>query len=292
MTTLPTLYSLTIYVNLALLAIVIATFVFASSIHGGALKISAEEEENYLARRRQRIEEGKESISKEVKSLANDRFIQELKAKIVKLDNDLKRIDRSILEARNKGKALTVMNMVTTPSSFLLISIVASGIAIITSGILPIIMWSLSLILIVIGLYFIYRNLITVEGFSSVIDLSTAIEQALERHEMKLKHVTDISKGIQEDVETTLITLPPQARRIVDMYFGISSNRRSIRQIADEFGLTENSAYGRLVGALRMSRHPSRSRNLKKYLDDVPIIGDKTGEQLFIEGIFEGISDE
>lgn len=281
------LYECTIFASLTLIAIVIAIFVFASSIHGGASKISAEEEENLLARRRERIEEAKkELLGEQVKSIDSEYFVEELKAKIVELDNDLKKIDRSILEARNKGKALTVRRMVTIPSSFLLISIIASGLAIITSGILPVIMWVLSLTLIATSLYFIFKNLVIVEGFSSVMDLSTVIEQVLERHEIKLKPVVDIGKGIKEEVATVLRTLTPKESRIIEMYFGIGFDRMSLEEIAEEFGHSEETISINLARALRKCRHPSRSRRLREYLDSIPVTGEKTGEQLFLEGIF------
>jgi len=282
-----TLYSLTIYIDLALLAIVIAIFVFASSIHGGASKISAEEEETHLARRRERIEEAKEELlGEQFKSVDSAHFVEELRAKIAKLENDLKNIDRSILEVRKKGKALTVRSMVTIPSLFLVISVITSGIAIITSGILPTILWALSLILAAISLYFIYRNLVIVESFSSLMDLSTALEQALERHETKLKPVTDIEKNLKKDVATILSSLPPQEARIIQMSYGIDHDQMSLEDIAKEFGVTRETIRMRLARALRMSRHPSRSRRFKDYLDSIPVTGKLTGEQLFLKAVF------
>jgi len=281
-----TLYECTIFASLTLIAIVIAIFVFASSIHGGASKISAEEEENLLARRRERMEEAREPLSERIKDLSSGRSIQELKAEIVKLDNDLRNIDRSILKARNKAKALTVRNMVALPSSFLLISIVGSGIAVVTSGNFPLIMWSLSLLLIVVSLCFIFKNLVIIEGFSSVMDLSTVIEQALKGHEVKLEPVAVIGKGLQEEVATVLLSLPPKESRIIAMYFGIGFAPMSVEEIAKEFGVTRETIRRRLARALRMSRHPSRSRRLKEYLDSIPVTGERTGEQRFIEGIF------
>lgn len=283
------LYELTIFANLALLAIIIAVFVFASSIHGGASKISAEEEESLLARRRERIEEVKESISKEMNGVDGDRFIEQLKAKTTELDNDLKKIDRSILEARNKGKTLTLRNMVAIPSSFLLVSIIASGVATVASGTLPTVMWILSLALIVTSLGFIYRNLRVVERFTSVTDLSTVIQQALEIREMKFKPVTDIGKDMRQEVASVLRTLTPKESRIIEMYFGIGFERMSDEEIAEEFGVKESTIVVTMARALRKCRHPSRSRRLRDYLDSIPVTGEKTGEQLFLEGIFIGI---
>jgi len=282
-----TLYEYTILADLALLAIVIAIFVFASSILGGASRISAEEQENLLARRRERIEEAKkELIGEQIKGLESEHFVRELKVKIAELNRDLKNIDRSILEARNNAKALTVRNTVAIPSLFLLISIIASGIAIVTLGILPTIMWTLSLVLIAISLYFIFRNLVIVESFSSVMDLSTALEQAIERHEMKLKLVVDIEKNLQEEVAAVLNILPPKEARIIQMFCGIGFDQMSLEEIAKEFGVTRETIRRRLARALRISRHPSRSRRFKDYLDSIPVTGELTGEQQFIAMVF------
>lgn len=282
-----TLYEYTILADLALLAIVIAIFVFASSILGGASRISAEEQENLLARRRERIEEAKkELIGEQIKGLESEHFVRELKVKIAELNRDLKNIDRSILEVRNNAKALTVRNTVAIPSLFLLISIIASGIAIVTLGILPTIMWTLSLVLIAISLYFIFRNLVIVESFSSVMDLSTALEQAIERHEMKLKLVVDIEKNLQEEVAAVLNILPPKEARIIQMFCGIGFDQMSLEEIAKEFGVTRETIRRRLARALRISRHPSRSRRFKDYLDSIPVTGELTGEQQFIAMVF------
>ena len=285
-----TLYSLTIYADLALLAIVIAIFVFASSILGGASRISAEERENYLTRRKERIEKAKnEFLSEQIKGLDNEQFLTELKAKIIELDMDLKNIDRLISEARKKAKALTVRNIVAIPSIFLLISIISSGIAIVTSGILPIIIWALSLVLIAISLYLVFKNLIIIESFSSIMDLSTVIKQVFEPRNMKLEPIADAGKEIQQEVMAVLRTLPPRDSRIIEMYFGIGFNRMSPKEIAMEFGISQQTLRRVVAVSIRKCRHPSRSRRLRDYFDSIPVTGEKSGEQLFIESIFGGI---
>jgi uncharacterized protein YoxC len=120
------LYQCTIFIGLTFIAIVIAIFVFASSIHGGASRLTAEEEANLLARRKERIQEvireTKDLLSKQQKGHNNERVLQEWEAKIAGLTNDLKNIDRAIREAKNKAKALTVGQIVIIPSSLLLTS--------------------------------------------------------------------------------------------------------------------------------------------------------------------------
>ena len=283
------LYQCTIFAGLTLLAIVIAIFVFASSILGGASRISAEDRENFLARRRERIEKAKREFhSEQIKRLDNEHFVTELKAKIAELDRDLKNIDRLISKARRKAKALTVRNIVAIPSLFLLISIIASGIAIMTSGILPIIMWALSLALIATSLCLIFKNLNIIESFSSTMDLSTMIKQALEQSGTKMRPIADIGKEIQQEVAAVLRTLPPRDSRIIEMHFGIGFDRMSLEEIASKCG-TSAQAIRRIVAvSIRKCRHPSRSRRLKDYLDSIPVTGERSGEQLFIYSIFGG----
>jgi len=281
------LYQCTIFASLTLIAIIVAIFVFASSIHGGASKISAEEEENLLARRKERIEKAKqELLGGQITNADSAHFVGEIRTKIGELDNDLKNIDRSIFQARKRGKALTVRNMVVIPSLFLFISIIASGTAILTSEILAIIIWTLSLALILISLYFIFRNLVIIESFSSVMDLSTMIDRVLEAREMKSKPIADVGKDIQQEVAVVLRTLLPKESRTIEMYYGIGFNPMSLEEIAREFGVSKQTVRVRLARALRMSRHPSRSRSLRDYVDSIPVTGEKTGEQRFIKGIF------
>lgn len=187
-----TLYQCTIFVSLALLAIVIAIFVFALSFYRGALEFSARQEEDALNRRKELIESRKTELAKKMPGIEGSTFSKQLRAELDKFDAELKNIDQSILKSRNKAKALTARNMVIIPSSFLLVSIITSGIAIATSGALPAIMWGLSLALLVTGSYFICRNLCTVEFFSGVIDLGTLMEQALEKHAQKMRPIVDL----------------------------------------------------------------------------------------------------
>lgn len=187
-----TVYQCTIFVSLALLAIIIAIFVFATSMYKGALRLSAEEEERGLEKRKEFLHGRKNELVEKLKNADAEHLSKELKEELDKLDSELKKIDQSILKSKNKPKALTVRNLVGIPASFLLASMVMSGIAIATSGILPNVTWGLSLALVVAGLYFIYRNLSRVEFFSSIIDWSTLMEQALDRHTMKTKPVVDL----------------------------------------------------------------------------------------------------
>lgn len=187
-----TLYQSTIFFSLALLAIVIAIFIFATSMYRGALGLSAKEEERGLEGRKEFLGGMKNKLTKKLKIAGVEHLSKELRGELDNLDTELNKIDQSILKSRNRPKMLTVRSLVGIPASFLLMSIIMSGIAIATSGILPNIMWGLSLALVVAGLYFIYRNLTHVELFSGIIDLSTLMEQALDKHAMKTKPIVGL----------------------------------------------------------------------------------------------------
>lgn len=187
-----TLYGYTILVGLGLLATVIAIFVFASSFYRGALELSTREEEDSLNRRKKLIKEKRKELIEKARGIDEERLTKELRAELDRFDAELKDIDQSILKSRNKANVLTARNLVAIPGTFLVVSIITSGIAIATSGTLPTVMWILSLASLVTGSYFIYRNLLAVQFFSKSIDLSTLMEQALDKHRMKTTPIVDI----------------------------------------------------------------------------------------------------
>ena len=167
-----TLYGYTIIANIALLAIVIALFIFTASIYRAALELCIKEEEKAYNRRKNLLNKRRQELTGKLKKIDAAAFVEELKAELDMLNAELDTTDQSILKYRNKAKAFTARNIVVTPSLFLLMSIITSGIAIATYGILPTIMWILSLASMATASYFIYRNLSNVEFFSKHIDLS------------------------------------------------------------------------------------------------------------------------
>lgn len=288
------LYELTVFSSLALMAIVVAIFILATSLQGNAVRTSAEEEETYLARRREKLKELSEQLVDVVTGETSD--TAEVSGKTVgEWSKELSKIDRGISKARRKGKVLTVKNIVMVPSCSLLLSVIGSGTAIVTTGIIPHITWGLSLLLIGFSLYWIYRNLRFIEDFSTSVDSSTMIQQSLERVVRQVSEQTPsmVKKAeespaddIREIVEAILASLPPREARIVQLYYGIACNRLSMKDIATEFRMSENKVKEILVRAIRMSRHPSRSRKAKKFLDEIPISGDRDSRQQFIGDIF------
>jgi hypothetical protein len=202
--------SFPIFLSLTLLAIVIAVFVFASSFYKISLEASAKEQEDFLPKRRELIDRKRKELVQKIGEAKDDALSKELRAELDKMDNELKNIEQSVVKAKNKAKALTVTNLVIIPGAFLVASIITSGVATATSGSLTISMFSISIILIAIGSYFILKNLFMIEDFSKTTDLSTLMEQALDRHVMKRQPIVDmdvwdfqlaIVRGKTEEIE-------------------------------------------------------------------------------------------
>lgn len=180
-----TLYSYTIIADLTLLAVVIAIFIFAVSIYKGASELSIKEKESASNRSKEIITIRKTEVNKKLKTLTNGASLNEVRAELDKLDNEIHNIDKSVLKIINKANCLTARNLVFVPGSLLIASIIGSGIAIATSGTFQTMMWVLSLLLLASSLYFICRCICAIEFFSNSIDLSTLMEQALDRQANK-----------------------------------------------------------------------------------------------------------
>jgi biopolymer transport protein ExbB/TolQ len=187
-----TLYECTIFVSLTLLAILIAIFVFAVSIYRAASELSDKTEKESLNERKELISRKREELVEKIRGISDESLARELRAESDKLQSELAAIDMSILKASNRAQALSVRNMVVFPALIFLASIITSGIAIPSAGLVSIAMGIVSWALIIVGLYFLYLNLRTVEFFSNYIDLSTLMERALERHAESRRPIIDL----------------------------------------------------------------------------------------------------
>lgn len=244
------IYQCTIFVAIALLAIVIAIFVFASSFYRGALELSIKEEERSFNRRKELIGKERTELGKKLKSADEGVLAKELRAELDKFDAELTAIDQSITTSRNKPKALAVRNMVTIPGSLLLASIVTSGIAITTSGTLSTIIWSISLLLLAVSVYSIYKNLSAVEFFSGIIDLSTLMEQALEKHAQKMLPIVEIEiwdflleikRGQTEEIKYDISLKQGLIGRNTEVEFMGTEELEFPKEKTSPFGLSESS---------------------------------------------------
>jgi RNA polymerase primary sigma factor len=73
---------------------------------------------------------------------------------------------------------------------------------------------------------------------------------------------------LKEQIEDVLGTLSAREKRVVELRFGLEDGRsRTLEEVGWEFGVTRERIRQIEAKALRRLRHPSRSRNLREYLE-------------------------
>ena len=196
------IYQIIVITSLTFLAIIIALFVFASSIYKGAIKIAVDEEQEALKNRKEYLEKRRKEIIEELERAGKDEFAHKLRESLTDLDVRTKQINQSILKSRDRVKRLNLKSMVAVPGLFFVLSITGAGIAAVLSGGWQVGTWSVSIVALITGVVLLYQNLKAVEKFSSVIDVGVLMEQALDSHARKMspKVVLEFyDKGIEKE---------------------------------------------------------------------------------------------
>lgn len=171
--------------NLTLVAIVIALFVFASSIYKGALKMAMNEVREALENRREFMKERRKGIVEELNKAGEDELVAKLKESLKELDVKTDEINQSISKSIDRVNRLSLKSMVAIPGYFIVLSVVGAGTAVFLSGSWQVVVWIASVAFLIVGIVTVYRNLQAMEEISSIIDLSTLMEQALDTHAKK-----------------------------------------------------------------------------------------------------------
>ena len=79
-----------------------------------------------------------------------------------------------------------------------------------------------------------------------------------------------INVNLKERTEDVLRTLSPREERIIKMRFGLEDgSEHTLEEVGLEFAVTRERIRQIEAKALRKLRHPSRSRKLRLFLDDV-----------------------
>jgi RNA polymerase primary sigma factor len=77
-----------------------------------------------------------------------------------------------------------------------------------------------------------------------------------------------ISINLQEQTESLLKTLTPREEKIIKMRFGLEDgSEHTLEEVGHSFAVTRERIRQIEAKALRKLRHPSRSRNLRTFLD-------------------------
>jgi len=301
-----TLYQFTIFANLALMAMIVAIYVLASSFHGSASRLAAEEEEDYLSKRKEKLDRIVNELTAKLDEKTSSPInLGDIRSRLEFGRKELSEIDKSINRARRKGTALSVNKMVVVPFILLLVSVATSAIAILTAGDTPSIVWSLPgvdtpILMWGIALLFTFTSLIWIYNKLRIIDTyakernpwlpPSRLAPPVMRAEnfVVSDNVTESEPyDLHSDIEDVLASLSDRESRLIRMIFGIGEQQvEKVNEIARRLEISPSTVRRSTAIAIRKSRHPSRSRRLKKYLDDIPIEGTLSGEQRFLRGIF------
>ena len=78
-----------------------------------------------------------------------------------------------------------------------------------------------------------------------------------------------INNSLQEQTESMLKTLTPREERVIKMRFGLEDgSEHTLEEVGQSFAVTRERIRQIEAKALRKLRHPSRSRNLRAFLED------------------------
>ncbi len=79
-----------------------------------------------------------------------------------------------------------------------------------------------------------------------------------------------INLNLKEQIASTLKTLTPREEKVIKMRFGVGDvGEHTLEEIGQPFAVTRERIRQIEVKALRKLRHPSRSRHLKAFFDDI-----------------------
>jgi len=77
---------------------------------------------------------------------------------------------------------------------------------------------------------------------------------------------TLVNESLQKEIDRALDTLTPREKEIVQMFFGIGEQEKTLEEIGDRFNLTRERVRQMKEQAIRRLRASSRSKLLKSYL--------------------------
>jgi Flp pilus assembly protein TadB len=191
-----TIYQLTFFLGLGLLAIVITIFVFAVSLLGRAMEAAARSEKDKLAERRKSNTEQMAAIRKEIEEAeAKGQIPKGLTRKLDKLEKKDKKFEKEQSKIRKAPELLTAKGGVYYTCVFLVITLVTSGVALYLSTLkdmnflIPLLIWIAGLITAGYGIYRICQSLRVIQSV------------AVTSEEAWLKRTIDAFKIAEKELE-------------------------------------------------------------------------------------------
>lgn len=187
------LYELTIFLSIALIAIVATVFVIAASLLGRAIEEAAREQEEVARKKESEFDETIAELQTKSNEAETDKAIDDLKKQIDEYEERKRKAEKESEGISKRYGLLTVSGAVLYPGMFFLFSIVLAGIARYTATV-PLtlvsnILWGLALVALIWGSYRICKCLKVIESVAITTEEAQfkkntqALEMALKRHE-------------------------------------------------------------------------------------------------------------
>lgn len=188
-----TLYEMTVFLGIALIAIVATVFVIAASLLGRAIEEASREEEEIARKKSDDFDESIKGLEQKLKAAKKPEAISNLRKEIDEYEEKKRKLDKDSERILQKYGLLTVKGTVLYPGIFFLVSLVLAGAASYVATV-PIVwvansLWGLSLLALVWGSYRIYQCLKVIQSVAITTEeaqfkrTTQALEMALERHE-------------------------------------------------------------------------------------------------------------
>ena len=233
------LYSLTIVANFTLFAVIIALFVYTSSIYGVALINTREQQEKYSQQKKAIVSSRKKEIERKISELASD--------------TDFVKQSLSII-----ASSVSLANSTE-------------------DWIIPV--WVLSLIFLGVGLYLLINALFSIQELSKSIDLSSILEKSLSDHDRALRPVVgiefpdyqlhNIAPSSTEEIEAVIFLREGIIAKNVEVRFGATSELQfpdeeiSSFNIAEYMNMNNPNQFTKKVDSLNKDVYYGFSFNLK-----------------------------
>ena len=226
-----TIYQLTFFLALGLLAIVITIFVFAVSLLGRAMEAAAKSEKEKLAERKENNAKEMTAIKKEIEEAeANEQIPRGMIRKLQKLEKRDKKFGKELSKIRRAPELLTVKGGVLPVGSCLLGALILNGGAWylsngqIFSWIIPVLIWILGLAAIGYSIYGIYRCLRVIESVAITSEQAALLREteALKRTFRELEEERRPVLELEFKDEQPPFRMETQSERLIKFTVGLS----------------------------------------------------------------------
>jgi ABC-type multidrug transport system fused ATPase/permease subunit len=234
------LYEMTIFLCIALIAIVATVFVIAASLLGRAIEESSRQQAEIAKKETSEFDETIAGLRKKSKEAKTDKIIDDLKKQISEYEEKKRKAEKDLKRISQRYGLLTVKGTVLYPGMFFLISIVLAGaaryIATVPLVLVANAVWGLALLALTWGCYRICQCLKVIEGVAITTEeaqfkrTTQALEVALERHEKSKRPKLELKfekreppfsfkPGVEESIEFRIVFKEGDVAKGVEAWF-------------------------------------------------------------------------